>query len=104
MILEVATLDVRPGQSEAFEASFAEAQTLISQIEGYQRHEVRNCLEKDDRYLLLVWWDTLESHTEGFRTSPQYTQWRDLLHHYYEPFPEVEHFELVDGLSSETSS
>jgi heme-degrading monooxygenase HmoA len=96
MILEVAILDVRPGQSEAFEASFAEAQNYISQIEGYQRHELRKCIEKSDRYLLLAWWDTLESHTEGFRGSPQYERWRELLHHYYEPFPEVEHYERVE--------
>ncbi len=95
MILEVAILDVRPGQSASFEASFAEAQTYISQIEGYQRHELRKCVERADRYLLLAWWDTLESHTEGFRGSPQYERWRSLLHHYYEPFPEVEHYEQV---------
>lgn len=96
MILEVAILDVRPGQSESFEASFAEAQIYISQIEGYQKHELRKCVEKPDRYLLLAWWDTLESHTEGFRKSPQYERWRELLHHYYEPFPEVEHYERVE--------
>ena len=97
MILEVATLDIRPGQSSDFETSFEEAQTLISEIDGYQRHELRRCIEKADRYLLLVWWDTLESHTKGFRGSPQYARWRNLLHHYYEPFPEVEHYERVSG-------
>jgi heme-degrading monooxygenase HmoA len=95
MILEVAILNVRPGQSEAFEASFAEAQAFIQEIEGYQRHELRKCLESSDRYLLLAWWDTLESHTVGFRGSPQYERWRELLHHYYEPFPVVEHYERV---------
>jgi heme-degrading monooxygenase HmoA len=95
MILEVAILNVRPGQSEAFEASFTEAQAFIQEIEGYQRHELRKCLESSDRYLLLAWWDTLESHTVGFRGSPQYERWRELLHHYYEPFPVVEHYERV---------
>lgn len=95
MILEVAILDVRPGQSEAFERDFAEARSLVAETEGYQRHELRRCLEKRDRYLLLVWWDTLEAHTEGFRGSPQYARWRELLHHYYDPFPAVEHYAPV---------
>lgn len=96
MILEVAILDVRPGQSEAFERDFTEARSLVAEIEGYQRHELRRCLENRDRYLLLVWWDTLEAHTEGFRGSPQYARWRELLHHYYDPFPTVEHYAPVE--------
>lgn len=92
MILEVAMLDVKPGQTEAFEAAFAQAEELISGIDGYQRHELRRCVERDDRYLLLVWWRDLESHTEGFRGSPEYQQWKDLLHHFYDPFPTVEHY------------
>lgn len=95
MILEIAILDVRPGETEAFEADFRKAQTLVAQIEGYQRHELSRCLENSDRYLLQIWWDTLEAHTEGFRSSPQYEEWRELLHHYYDPFPAVEHYESV---------
>ena len=95
MVLETAVLDVRSGENRAFEASFARAERLIAQMDGYQRHELRRCLEHDHRYLLLVWWDSLESHTEGFRGSPQYEEWRALLHHYYDPFPEVEHYSLV---------
>lgn len=95
MILEVAILDVRPGRSEDFERDFAEAQHLVAQMDGYQRHELRRCVENGDRYLLLVWWDTLEAHTRGFRGSPKYERWRTLLHHYYDPFPTVEHYEGV---------
>lgn len=95
MILEAATLDVRPGETEAFERDFAEAQALVASIDGYRRHELQRCVENGDRYLLLVWWDTLEAHTEGFRGSPQYERWRALLHHYYDPFPTVEHYEAV---------
>ena len=97
MILETAVLDIRQGQRESFEQSFSRARPLIAQTPGYLGCELRRCLEKTDRYLLLVWWDTLESHTQGFRGSPQYEEWRRLLHHYYEPFPEVEHYTLVDG-------
>jgi heme-degrading monooxygenase HmoA len=100
VILEVASLDVRPGQGEAFEAAFHEAQQIIASTPGYQRHELRRCIEKADRYLLLVWWDSLESHTEGFRKSPAYERWRKLLHHFYDPFPSVEHYASVAGAGS----
>ena len=91
MVLEVAVLNVRPGESRAFEAAFREAQHLVAASPGYQRHELRRCLEAADRYLLLIWWDSLESHTEGFRGSAAYQRWRELLHHFYDPFPTVEH-------------
>jgi len=95
MVLEIAILSVRPGMSEPFEAAFREAQEIIAARSGDQRHELRRCLETPDRYLLLVWWDSLESHTEGFRQSPEYERWRELLHHFYQPFPAVEHYVLV---------
>jgi heme-degrading monooxygenase HmoA len=95
MILEVAILDVRPGETENFEPDFRKAQALVAEIPGYQKHELRRCVEDANRYLLNIWWDTLEAHTEGFRGSPQYEQWRELLHHYYDPFPVVEHYESV---------
>ena len=97
MVLEVAILDVRRGQGRDFEAAFAEAQKIIRAAPGHQRHELRRCLEVPDRYLLLVWWDSLESHTEGFRKSPDYQRWRQLLHHFYDPFPVVEHYTPVAG-------
>jgi heme-degrading monooxygenase HmoA len=96
MILEVAILDVRPGSEEAFEAAFAEARPLIASIDGYHGLELQRCLEKPSRYVLLVRWRTLEDHTEGFRGSPQYQRWKALLHHFYDPFPTVEHYRLVN--------
>jgi heme-degrading monooxygenase HmoA len=100
MVLEVAILDVRPGQGELFEAAFGQAQGILAASKGYQRHELRRCLEADHRYLLLVWWDSLKSHTEGFRRSPDYQRWRELLHHFYDPFPTVEHYEVVPGAAA----
>ena len=100
MILEVAALDVRPGQTDDFEEAFSEAQQIIASMPGFQRHELRRCIENPNRYLLLVEWDTLESHTEGFRKSAQYQRWRQLLHHFYDPFPVVEHYEAVTGAST----
>ena len=96
MILEVARLDVRPGEADAFEAAFREARALPAEIEGFRNLELRRCVEEPDRYLLLVEWETLEAHTEGFRGSTQYERWRALLHHFYDPFPVVEHYEPVD--------
>ncbi|HET8594324.1 MAG TPA: antibiotic biosynthesis monooxygenase, partial [Intrasporangium sp.] len=62
---------------------------------GFRRLDLSRCLERPSTYLLLVEWDTLEDHTEGFRGSPEYQEWRRLLHHFYDPFPAVEHFEHV---------
>jgi heme-degrading monooxygenase HmoA len=103
MVLEVAVLNVRPGQSDAFEATFREAQQIIAASRGYQRHELRRCLEAADRYLLLVWWDSLESHTEGFRGSAAYRRWRELLHPFYDPFPTVEHYVAVPGAAPDAA-
>ena len=92
MILETAILSIRPGQSAAFEAAMAQARPLIAATPGFQRIEVRPCIETADRYLLLVWWDSLEAHMEGFRGSERYPAWRSLLHGFYDPFPLVEHY------------
>lgn len=91
-VLELAVLDVRSGEKQRFEAAFAEARALLAARDGHLGHELRACLERPGRYLLLVWWRDLESHTEGFRGSTEYARWKALLHHFYEPFPEVEHY------------
>jgi heme-degrading monooxygenase HmoA len=95
MILEVAILDVKPGLATAFERDFARASTYIRSVPGYCSHELQRCIEKPSRYLLLARWETLEAHTEGFRRSPQYGEWKKLLHHYYDPFPTVEHYSII---------
>ncbi len=96
MILEVATLDVRLGQEADFEGAFHEAALIIASMPGYVSHELQRCVEKRNRYLLLVNWRALEDHTVGFRGSVEYQRWKALLHHFYDPFPVVEHFERVD--------
>jgi heme-degrading monooxygenase HmoA len=97
MILEVAILDVIAGQESKFQTDFAAAQKIIASMRGYIGHQLQRCIEKPSRYLLLVNWQQLEDHTVGFRESAEYQTWKALLHHYYEPFPEVEHYELVFG-------
>ena len=95
MILELAILDVKPDQTTEFELAFAEAKTIISAMPGFDHLELQRCLEDPNRYVLLVGWDGLEDHIEGFRNSPDYQRWRALLHHFYEPHPTVEHYEPV---------
>jgi len=95
MILEATPLSVKPGQSQAFEAAFREAQAIIASMPGYRSHELQRCLEREGQYLLLVRWDSVAAHEEGFRKSPAYQRWRKLLHHFYDPFPTVLHYEAV---------
>ena len=95
MILEVAILNVIPGKENQFEKDFKIAGQYISSVKGYIRHSLKKCIEQNNKYLLLVDWETLEDHTIGFRQSGQYLEWKKLLHHYYNPFPTVEHFETI---------
>ena len=95
MILEVAVLDVIPNQEQDFESAFEKASPIIVSMQGYISHQLQRCVEKQSRYILLVKWETLDDHTVGFRGSEQYLEWKKLLHHFYDPFPVVEHYELV---------
>ena len=100
MILEVAKLDVKVGQEDAFEAAFAEAKHIIASMPGFVSLELQRCVETANRYLLLVRWQSLKHHTVGFRSSSEYQRWKALLHHFYDPFPTVEHYErrvVVEG-------
>ncbi len=96
MILEQALLPVKPGRESEFEAAFEQAKAIIAGMPGFRSLRLARCIERPETYLLLVEWDRLEDHTEGFRSSAEYEQWRALLHHFYEPFPTVEHFEPVN--------
>jgi lactoylglutathione lyase len=101
MILELAVLDVRPGEAARFEDAFEQAKSIVASSPGFRGLRLERCVEHPSRYALLIEWDTLEDHTEGFRGSPAYERWRELLHHFYEPFPVVEHYEpvvRVDGM------
>ena len=95
MILEQAVLDIKPGQADQFERNFAQASQIIAQIPGYRKHDLLRCLEMPSRYLLLVEWESLADHVEGFRKSPEYQEWKALLHHFYDPFPTVQHFQGI---------
>lgn len=104
MILEIAILDVKPGMSQEFEGAFNSASVIIASMPGYVSLELQRCIETTNRYVLLVRWQRLEDHTVGFRQSPQYQEWRRLLHHFYDPFPTVEHYESVTSHPGNTKS
>jgi len=95
VILEAAYLNVIAGQEDEFERAFGGAKEIIASMSGFVALELQRCIEAPGRYLLLVQWLTLEDHTVGFRTSPEYQHWKALLHHFYDPFPTVEHYEMV---------
>lgn len=95
MILEAAILYVKKGEEANFEIDFLNAGKYISSIKGYIKHSLRKCLEQQNKYMLLVEWENLEDHTIGFRQSTQYLEWKNMLHHYYEPFPIVEHYMTI---------
>jgi heme-degrading monooxygenase HmoA len=95
LITEHALLPVIPGQEEEFIETMDRAKSIIAASPGFISLRVSRCLERPSTFLLLVEWESLEAHTEGFRGSEAYQEWRDLLHHFYDPFPVVEHFETV---------
>jgi heme-degrading monooxygenase HmoA len=97
VILEHAILPVRPGLEAEFEAALAQALPIIRRQRGCRSAEVLRCLEQRSAYVLLVEWDSLAAHEEDFRLSADYQEWRALLHHFYDPFPAVRHFERLDA-------
>lgn len=97
MILEVAILDIKNGRAPAFQAAFAEAETILATMPGYLGHELKRCMERPSRFILLVRWRRLEDHTVGFRGSSDYRRWKALLHDFYDPFPTVEHYAALAG-------
>jgi heme-degrading monooxygenase HmoA len=100
VILEAVTLHIRTGRSAEFEQAFQQAQSIIASMSGYRSHELHRSVEKADEYLLLVEWRTLEDHTVGFRNHPDFAEWKRLLHHFYDPPPVIQHYELVGGSGS----
>jgi len=100
VILEHALLSVKPGQEDDFESAFALAKSIIAGSPGFEGLTLSRCIERPSTYLLLVQWRQLRDHTEGFRGSSRYQKWRRLLHHFYEPFPTVEHYEQVQSVEA----
>jgi heme-degrading monooxygenase HmoA len=94
MILELATIDIKQGTNTDFEGNLEKAQHVISQSKGYISHQFQKCVEQENRYVLLIRWETLEDHTKGFRESELFKEWRALIGPYFESAPNVQHYEL----------
>lgn len=95
MILEAVTLNVIPNKTTEFEHNFVQSSAIICKAKGYVEHQLQKCIEVENKYLLLIKWETLEDHTIGFRNSSEFQEWKKLLHQFYKPMPIVEHFNLV---------
>jgi heme-degrading monooxygenase HmoA len=95
-ILERAELPVIAGREAEFERAFAAVRHLPTRIEGFRSLRLVRGIESPSLYVLLIEWDSVEAHEQGFRRSGEYEQWRAALHHFYDPFPVVEHFTTVD--------
>jgi heme-degrading monooxygenase HmoA len=96
MILEIADIRIAPGRQAAFEEAIERGlQTVIAQASGMRGYKVNHGIESPERYVLQIFWDTLEDHTVGFRESPLFAQWRAIVGPFFAQPPVVEHFELV---------
>jgi heme-degrading monooxygenase HmoA len=95
MIVEVVMAEVRPSTEADYVSAFREASTHLRTVPGYVTHDLRRSLETPHRFGFTITWESVEAHMVGFRNSPQYQQWKRLLHRFYDPFPVVEHYETI---------
>ena len=96
MILEIADIRIPVGQNAAFEEAIQRGLTTVAcHSGGFQGYKVNRGIESPQRYILQIFWDTLEDHTVGFRQSPLFTEWRAIVGPFFDGPPTVEHFELV---------
>ncbi len=96
MILELADIRIHPGQQAAFEQAIELGlKTVASQAKGFRGAKVNRGIENPERFVLQIFWDTLEDHTVGFRESPLFTEWRAIVGPFFAAPPQVEHFELT---------
>jgi len=99
MILEHALITVRPDAHDEFQAGITRAREVISAAPGFRSFALHRGIESPDRYLLLVGWETLEDHTEGFRQSEAFAEWRSHIQPFFDGAPEVDHYTPLAGLA-----
>jgi len=97
MILEVADIRIPPGKNAEFEAAIGQglATVIAAGAKGYIAHKVQRGIESPERYLLMIWWQTLENHTVDFRQGPLFAEWRSFIGPFLAVPPHVEHFEIA---------
>jgi heme-degrading monooxygenase HmoA len=96
MILELADIRIQPGQQVAFDAALHKGlDTVVSRAQGFRGFKINRGIESPERYLLMIFWDTLEDHTQHFRGGPLFPEWRAIVGPLFAAPPVVEHFDLV---------
>jgi heme-degrading monooxygenase HmoA len=96
MILELADIRIQPGQQAAFDEAIARGvSTVIAKAKGFQGYKVNKGIENPERYILQIFWETLENHTVDFRESPAFAEWRAIVGPFFAAPPSVEHFQLL---------
>ena len=96
MILEVADIRIQPGRQAEFDEAIEHGlRTVISQAKGFKGWKVNKGIESPERYLLQIFWETLEDHTVAFRGGPLFAQWRAIVGPFFASPPMVEHFTLL---------
>ncbi|EYC51573.1 antibiotic biosynthesis monooxygenase [Hylemonella gracilis str. Niagara R] len=96
MILELADIRIQPGQQAAFDEAIQRGlATVISKSRGYRGHKINKGMESPERYILMIFWETLEDHTVHFRQSPAFAEWRAIVGPFFAQPPHVEHFTLL---------
>ena len=96
MILEVADIRITPGKNAEFEVAIRRGlDTVLSRATGFITHQVQRGIESPERYLLMIWWHTLENHTVDFRQGPLFAEWRSHIGPFLAAPPHVEHFDLA---------
>jgi heme-degrading monooxygenase HmoA len=96
MILELVDIHIAPGKQAAFDEAIQRGvETAIAQAHGFRGYKVNKSIESPERYILMIYWETLEDHTVGFRGGPLFPQWRAIVGPYFAQPPVVEHFTLL---------
>lgn len=96
MILELADIRITPGKQAEFDLAIQRGvQNVISQAQGFCGYKINKGIESPERYVLMIFWETLENHTVDFRNSPAFAEWRAIVGPYFAAPPVVEHFELL---------
>ena len=103
-VLEMTVLDVKSGQATEFELAFSEAEIFLKSTQGYICHSLKKSLESSNRYVLLVTWQSLEDHVNGFRKPAEYQKLKDLTDRFYSSFPSVEHYQATTTKQKELGS
>ncbi|MBS0307550.1 MAG: antibiotic biosynthesis monooxygenase [Proteobacteria bacterium] len=96
MILEIADIRIHPGKQDAFDAAIVRGvEQVIAKCQGFHGYKVNRGIESPERYILEIFWETLENHTVDFRGSPAFQEWRGIVGPYFAAPPTVEHFTLL---------